>query len=146
MKNYEKPVVMVNEGLAEGVYAASGDCWSVTCQKVQDWNNQWTYFQAGVSHSTEVEHISNSCKMTFVFSAEIDSAYSETGICSVSGNTVYVERQYHANAYKNGDLVTFKIGVKAKSEAEYNTIYCSQCYATYCDAAVNVQGGGVNGQ
>lgn len=29
MKNYEKPVVMVNEGLAEGVYAASGtasDC------------------------------------------------------------------------------------------------------------------------
>jgi len=25
MKNYEKPVVMVNEELAEGVYAASGD-------------------------------------------------------------------------------------------------------------------------
>lgn len=37
MKNYEKPVVMVNEGLAEGVYAASGgvqvfgtdECWKV---------------------------------------------------------------------------------------------------------------------
>ena len=29
MKNYEKPMVMVNEGLAEGVYAASGDCWSL---------------------------------------------------------------------------------------------------------------------
>ncbi len=37
MKNYEKPVVVVNEGLAEGVYAASGSvraigddgCWQV---------------------------------------------------------------------------------------------------------------------
>ena len=27
MKNYEKPVVVVNEGLAEGVYAASGAHW-----------------------------------------------------------------------------------------------------------------------
>lgn len=30
MKNYEKPVLLVNEELAEGVYAASGSgCWSV---------------------------------------------------------------------------------------------------------------------
>ena len=28
MKNYERPVVLLNEELAEGVYAGSGDCYT----------------------------------------------------------------------------------------------------------------------
>ena len=40
MKNYEKPVVMINEELAEGVYAASGvtyydDCYTVTIKEIK---------------------------------------------------------------------------------------------------------------
>ena len=34
MKKYERPVVLVNEELAEGVYAASG-CWATTWDKHQ---------------------------------------------------------------------------------------------------------------
>ena len=32
---YEKPIVVVNEDLAEGVYTASGDCYNVSAVIVQ---------------------------------------------------------------------------------------------------------------
>jgi len=142
MKNYEKPVVMVNEGLAEGVYAASGDCWTISCTKTQPWNNMWTMFEAGMVHSTGLEHISNTCRMVFEFTEEVGDAYiSVPGTCTVSGKTVIVQRDSHANAYKSGDLVTFALGVKAAVNPESGSIECERSYATYCDKADNVQGG-----
>ena len=65
MKNYEKPVVMVNEGLAEGVYTASGvlaTCWTVRYESVQSWDGAEHVFEFKVNHITGVEHNPCPCR------------------------------------------------------------------------------------
>ncbi len=71
MKNYEKPVVMVNEGLAEGVYAASG-CFLATATMVQaaeTGNLNYTYQVDGQHNAT---HHSTSQTVTFEFAYPVE--------------------------------------------------------------------------
>ena len=131
MKGYEKPMVMVNDGLSEGVYAASGateaaDCWTVDPVSVQDWNGSHHVFEIRCVHSTAVQHISSATTVTLTFSNALTDAYSEFP-SSFSGTNVTVTRELHANAYKSGDTMTYKVWVKA------------------CTKTVNVQGGGADG-
>ena len=148
MKSYEKPMVMVNDGLSEGIYAASGateaaDCWTVTPVSVQDWNGSHHVFEIRCVHSTAVEHISSATTVTLTFNNALTDAYSEFS-CSFSGSTVTVVRELHANAYKSGDTMTYKVWVKAADEATTKAISCIGSTIS-CTKTVNVQGGGANG-
>jgi len=144
---YEKPIVLVNEELAEGVYAASGagssDCWTVQAVSVQDWNGSHHVFEIRCVHSTAVEHISSASTVTLTFSSPLTDAYSEFE-CSFSGSTVTVVRELHANAYKSGDTMTYKVWVKASDEATTKAITCTGATIS-CTKTVNVQGGGADG-
>lgn len=148
MKGYEKPMVIVNDGLSEGVYAGSGtaeaaDCWTVDPVSVQDWNGSHHVFEIRCVHSTAVQHISSASTVTLTFNNAVTDAYSEFP-CSFSGATVTVTRELHANAYKSGDTMTYKVWVKAADEATTKSIACVGATIS-CTKTVNVQGNGGDG-
>ncbi len=147
MKDYEKPVVKINEDISEGVYAASGDeaadCWTVDAYSVQDWNGSHHVFEVHCVHPNTVQHISTKSTVTLAFSHPLTDAYSEFP-SSFSGNTVTVERESHANAYLSGDDVTYKVWVKADDEATTKAITCTGSTIS-CTKTVNVQGNGGDG-
>lgn len=145
MKSYEKPIAVVNDEISEGVYAASGDgetstdCWTVEGVSVQDWNGSHHVFEIRCAHSTAVEHISSNTEVVLTFSEPVTDAYSEFP-CTFTGNTVTVNRELHANAYKSGDNMTYKVWVKAADEATTKGLSCTGATIT-CTHTVNVQGG-----
>ena len=143
MKTYEKPVVIENKDLAEGVFAASGDsssdCWSVSGEIVQSWNGNSNVFQIHAIHSKSVTHISSNVDYVFTFSAPLTSASSEFP-CTFSGNTVTVSRTLLADAYYSGDDVTFKVWASTGDEATTRALSITGI-SYVCTHEVNVQGG-----
>ena len=128
MKDYVKPIVLSNEELAEGVYAASGgipegDCWTVEAYSVQDWNGSEHVFEVKAIHSNEFKHISIETVVTLTFSTTVTSAKSEFP-CTFSGNTVTVTRTLLADGYKSGDNYTYKVWVSTGDEATTKAITC----------------------
>ncbi len=145
MKSYEKPIVVVNDGLSEGVYAASGtgDCWTVVAPSVQDWNGSHHVFEIQCVHSDAVEHISSASTVVLTFNNDLTDAYSEFE-CTFSGNTATIKRELHANAYKSGDTMTYKVWAKAADEATTKALAVTDATIS-CTKTVNVQGNGGDG-
>lgn len=129
MKDYVKPIVLSNEELAEGVYAASGgipegDCWTVKASSVQDWNGSHNVFEVTAVHSKDYKHISIETVVTLTFSETLTDAYSEFP-CTFSGNTVTVTRTLLADGYMSGDTYTYKVWVSTGNEATTKAIECT---------------------
>lgn len=144
MKAYVKPIVLEAEELSEGIYTASGedvttDCWTIEAVSVQDWSGSHHVFEIRCKHSTDVVHISSNTEVKLTFSDNLTDAYSEFP-ATFSGNTVTVNRTLHANAYKSGDTMTYKVWVKAADEATTKAITCTYAGIS-CTHQVNVQGG-----
>jgi len=146
MKDYEKPVVLANDELAEGVYMASGDvesggdCWTVDPYSVQDWNGSHHVFEIHCIHTTAVKHISTASTVTLTFSNTLEDAYTESNFsCSFGGDTVTVVRESHANAYNSGDDVTYKVWAKAADEATTKALSITGATIS-CTKTPNVQG------
>lgn len=141
---YEKPIICLNNDFFEGVYAASGtenmDCWTVAPLSVQEWNGSHHVFEIHCQHSNIVGHISSASTVTLTFDQPVTDAYSEFS-CTYSGNTVTITRESHANAYKSGDNVTYKVWVKGADEAATKGMTCTGA-AIACTKTVNVQGKG----
>ena len=150
MKGYEKPMVIVNDGLSEGVYAASGaaeaaNCWTVSAKSVHDWNGSHNVFEVSCVHSNTVQHISTASTVDLTFNNTVADAYAESNFaCTFSGNTVTIVRESHANAYQSGDNVTYKVWVKAADEATTKGLACIGATIS-CTKTVNVQGNGGDG-
>ena len=143
MKNYVKPVVLDNEEVFEGVYAASGDvssmdCWTIEPVSVQDWDGNSHVFEIRCVHSNAVEHISGATTVTLTFSNTLTSARSEFE-CSFSGSVVTVTRTLLADDYKSGDTMTYKVWVSTGDEATTKAIACTGVTIT-CKHETNVQG------
>lgn len=149
MKNYVKPVVLANEELAEGVYAASGgvaDCWTIDVDSVQDWGDSNGHvFSVRCVHSTAMEHISTAITVAVTFSATLDATSFSDYPSTVSGNKITVRRELLADGYKSGDNVEFKIYAKSVGNDQANT---KALYVTgksiSCQKEINVQGGGAS--
>ncbi len=140
MSTYEKPVVFVNEGVAEGIFAGSGEleCWTVEPVSVQDWSGSHHVFEIRCVHSTSVAHISSATTVTLTFSNTLTDAYSEFPV-SWSGNTVVITRTLLADAYHSGDVMTYKVWVKAADEATTKALSCTGA-TIKCTHERNVQG------
>lgn len=147
MPSYERPMVTLNDGEAEGVYMGSGklpgessaDCWTVDAYSVQDWAGDSHVFEVHATHTTAVVHVSTACTVTLTFNNTIASARSEFP-CTWSGNTVTIVRTLHANAYNSGDSVTYKVWVYTGDEATTKAIACTGATIS-CTKTANVQGG-----
>lgn len=139
---YIKPIVIENEELSEGIYTASGaensDCWTATPVSVQDWNGSHHVFEIHCVHSSMVEHISSTTTVTLSFDQPVNDAYSEFP-CTFNGNTVTITRELHANAYKSGDVMTYKVWVQGVDEAATKGMACVGAWIE-CSKSVNVQG------
>lgn len=150
MKNYEKPLALANSELAEGVFMASGaegdaKCWTVEAVSTQDWNGSHHIWEIRCKHSSEVEHISAASTVSLTFDSPITDAYAEANfMTSVSGSTVTITRQLHANAYKSGDTMSYKVWVKAADEVTTKALHVIN-KSISCTKTVNVQGGGADG-
>lgn len=145
MKKYEKPVVLVNEELAEGVYAASGDCWTGSVTNEQKWNGSHHEFEIRIIHSDELLHISNSCTVKVTFNNNIDASNVGVDSCtfdSAGSNYVIVTRYSHGNSYKSGDDATFKVRVKTTTgdQASVEALAVTGVAPIACDRQTNVQG------
>ena len=62
---------------------------------------------------------------------------------SFSGNTITVTRNLLADAYKDGDLVTYKIWASTGDEATTKALSVLGVSVS-CDKQINVQGGGAS--
>lgn len=125
---YERLSFIINDELSEGIYAVSesvddADCWSVNLILVQDWNGSHHVFEVHCAHSNTVEHISFATTVTLTFDRSVIDAYSEFP-CIFSGNTVTITRELHANAYKSGDAMTYKVWVQGVDEAATKGMVC----------------------
>lgn len=142
MRNYEKPVVLQKDELAEGVYMASGDvttdCWTIQAPSVQDWNGSHHVFEVQSSHSTSAAHISSNTEVVLTFNNTLTDAYSEFP-ATFSGNTVTINRTLHANAYHSGDRITYKVWAKASDEATTKALSVTSAVIR-CTHETNVQG------
>ena len=119
MKKYEKPVVMINEELAEGVYAASG-CWSATGAGTQTSvaaRNDWRFTISGV-HSASEPHKAN-VYITFAFDQDIsDASYSGYTKIEVSGKKAV----FQLTNYNNGVNKTENFGGAALNVTTVNAV------------------------
>lgn len=112
MKNYERPIVMINEDLAEGVYAASGASVPVsTCYKVSGFGcqdpyaivgtelNAWTVHVDGF-HSVDAGHHSTYRVVTLTFNHSVkvvDWEEANTTVITGEGTTIVVSLNHHNN-------------------------------------------------
>ena len=111
MKNYVKPVVLANEELAEGVYAASGDCYTISGyihQTPQTGRGDYR-IQFDGKHAANDGH--HSGKQTLIVSFNMPVVYKGSNGTLVSGdgtNTLSIDYSYHNNASDNiglGDVI-----------------------------------------
>ena len=133
MKKYEKPVVMINEESAEGVYAASGDCYTVTANIVQ-WpelgKDYYTIQMDGIHAATDGHHSSERV-VKVVFNQIV--TYKDSNAASVSGsgsNTLYLTYQQGNGSYHNNAEDTLGLGnleVISDAGLSISNVSCTYC-------------------
>lgn len=134
MKNYEKPVVLVNEELAEGVYAGSGDCYTFTAKIVQKpENGRDTYIiQIDGVHAATDDHHSDSRTVKISFNQNVTYVSSGADTMTGSGsNTLYLTYiQPNGDYHNNGGPENIGLGnltVQAGAGLEITGICCTYC-------------------
>ncbi len=140
MKNYERPIVMINEDLAEGVYAASGagvgSCYLVNsfgCQNPYEITgtdmNAWTVHVDGVHN--DPGHHSSYREVTIVFNypVQVHAKESNTTVLSGDGtNTIVVSLNHHNNSVDNIGLSGFVVKVdKSITDLKVTNAFINNC-------------------
>lgn len=118
MKNYIKPIVVVNEELAESVYAASGDCYTVTgyCHQAPELGRGNYVAQFNATHAAADGHHSGKQTLIITYSAPITFVKAQGAYVSGNGtNTISVEYAYHNNGNDNIGLGDVYVVTEAES-------------------------------
>ena len=137
----KKPILFVNDDLAEGVYAASGantsDCWKVDVYGAHIVESDgYVEFRVDATHSAVPEHISTKTVITVEFNAPITNAKFEGFDAQVQGSRVILTRESHANGYRSGDHFNTLLNVWSPSYMTLSVISAT----ISCTHATNVQG------
>ncbi len=135
MKNYERPIVMINEDLAEGVYAASGDCYTVTAHITQGPGLaavlEYYVIQLDGVHDAKDGHHSSTRVIRVVFNKNVTYRSSNAESVSGSGSNVldltYVQGNgsYHNNA--SDTLGLGNLSVDAEVGLAIESVSCTYC-------------------
>lgn len=110
MKTYSKPIVTVDNGLAEGVYAASGadECYSATAYIHQTPQTGRGNYLIQVNGKHNADHTKEAQVLTISFNQNVTYVWGGAGIISGNGTTtLQVKLSYHQNPTDNigfGDL------------------------------------------
>lgn len=108
MKKYSKPVVSVDNGLAEGVYAASG-CYTVSASIHQTPEVGRNDYRIQVDGHHQADHTCDAQTLTISFNQDVTYVSSNGTLASgKTGRTLVINYTYHNNQSDNiglGDLV-----------------------------------------
>ena len=110
MVKYSKPMVTVDQGLAEGVYAASGTgCYTVTAKIHQTPQTGRGDYRIQVNGHHNADHTKESQVLTISFNQNVTYVSGGAGLSSGDGTpTLTIRLSYHQNPTDNigfGDLV-----------------------------------------
>lgn len=97
MKNYEKPMILANEELAEGVYAASGSSGSgdgalIVEATITSNDGSSTCYFSGTVQNTSANDVS-SWSATLVFDGPVSTATVWNCNTAISGSTIIITPQ-----------------------------------------------------
>ena len=140
MKNYVKPVVLENDEMFEGVYAASGDCYTVRAWVIQEPATGFDYYvvKATAEHRTDKHH-STEQVLTLTFNAPVTYEYCNSANADVSalvssGSTISIRFNYHANATEDHGLADIYVkSAAAGLEVTGATLTCNYTCAQHDD-------------
>lgn len=127
MAVYEKPIVILNEDLAEGVYAASGSvCYFVNADIVQtpELGNDTYCIQLNASHNA----MHHSGRQIIKISFNQAVTYETSGAIEVVGsgsNVLFLTYDYHANNVENMGLG--HLYVKSGASLVITNVSCTYC-------------------
>lgn len=111
MKTYSKPIVTVDNGLAEGVYAASGSdgCYNASAYIHQTPQTGRGDYRIQVNGRHHADHTKEAQVLTISFNQNVTYVSGGAGLISGNGTTtLQVKLSYHQNTTDNigfGDLV-----------------------------------------
>lgn len=113
MSNYSKPVISIDDGMAEGVYTASGagstGCYSATAYIHQTPQTGRGDYRIQVNGQHHADHTKEAQVLTISFNQNITYVSGGAGLISGNGTTTLkVKLSYHQNPTDNigfGDLV-----------------------------------------
>lgn len=113
MSKYERPVVEIDAGLAEGVYAASGagstGCYSASAYIHQTPETGRGDYRIQVNGKHNADHTKEAQVLTISFNQNVTYVSGGAGLLSGNGtSTLTVKLAYHQNPTDNigfGDLV-----------------------------------------
>lgn len=108
MKTYSKPIVTVDTGLAEGVYAASG-CYKASAYIHQNLEIGRDDYRIQVNGQHHADHTKEAQVLTISFNQNVTYVRGGAGLISGNGTTtLQVKLSYQQNPTDNigfGDLV-----------------------------------------
>ena len=141
MRNYEKPVVLMCEDIAEGVYAASGsvedpECWSIAVNSDQQDAGGYHTFRVEAHHNLSALHISERTRIEITFTHAVTNAEFEGFVATCSGNTVELVRETHGNSYASGDQYNSLLKIWSDDYKEISVVKAN----IFCTHKENVQG------
>lgn len=113
MKQYSKPMISINNGMAEGVYTASGErdtgCYTATAYIHQTPQTGRGDYRIQVNGQHSSDHTKESQILTISFNQNVTYVSGGTGLISGNGTTTLkIKLSYHQNPNDNigfGDLV-----------------------------------------
>ena len=107
MSKYEKPVVEIDAGMAEGVYAASG-CYTATANIHQKPETGRGDYRIQVNGKHSADHTNDAQTLTISFNQDVTYKFSNGTLASGNtGRTLVINYTYHNNPNDNiglGDL------------------------------------------
>lgn len=110
MSNYSKPMISIDNGMAEGVYAASGaGCYTADAYIHQKPETGRGDYRIQVNGKHNADHTKESQVLTISFNQNVTYVSGGAGLISGDGTTTLkVKLSYHQNPTDNigfGDLI-----------------------------------------
>lgn len=129
MMKYEKPIVLENEELAEGVYAGSGNCYTVTARMTQTpQQGRGNYvIQFDAHHDAVDGHHSSMQRVEVSFNQNVEYVSSNAQNVSGSGTSrlTFEYGNYHNNGVDNIGLGNMT--VTADAGLAITGVKCTYC-------------------
>lgn len=137
MKIYEKPVVLTNEELAEGVYAGSGNCYSTTATIVQLPESTHGYIvQVNATHNSGGHHSTNR-HIEVSFNQVVNYVSSEASQYWGSGTTKLTLEYATQNGAPYHNNASEYIGLGNLEVTSEAGLAITGCRCVYCDEDCN---------
>lgn len=116
MRKYVKPIAVVNSNLAEGVYVASGDCYTVRAYITQTpaVGRQYYVVHVDGSHAATDGHHSTQQMLTLTFNKPVTYDSSNGTLTGGDGtSSINISYSYHNNASDNIGLGDVNVRAEA---------------------------------